>query len=96
MAKAVVQNIYASLKQANPNIPYRALKIIEEVTIELVENDINGPSFRKNIQRIYSKHFRTDELREIVIFYKTPVGQKAISKIPLIIQESTENSQNKL
>ncbi|WP_052741666.1 DUF2059 domain-containing protein [Kiloniella litopenaei] len=96
MGKAVVQNIYAGLKQANPNIPPRTLKIIEEVTIEMVEEDINSPSFREDIQRIYSKHFTTDELKEIVIFYKTPVGQKAISKMPLIIQESTANSQNKL
>jgi uncharacterized protein len=37
---------------------------------------------------IYAKHFTQDDIRGLIAFHKTPLGQKLIDKQPLIMQES--------
>ena len=37
---------------------------------------------------VYDRHFSTDELRQLVAFYKTPIGQKLLQLQPTILQES--------
>jgi hypothetical protein len=42
----------------------------------------------EGISLIYARHFTVDELREVTVFMRRPVGQKFIDKTPLISQES--------
>jgi uncharacterized protein len=37
---------------------------------------------------VYAKHFSENEVKELISFYKTPIGQKMVEKLPLISQES--------
>ena len=37
---------------------------------------------------IYVKHFTDKELVQLINFYKTPLGQKVVSTLPIITQES--------
>ena len=37
---------------------------------------------------IYAKHFEQSEIEELVAFYRTPVGRKAVSMMPVIMQET--------
>ncbi len=39
---------------------------------------------------IYEKHYTSSEIKELLVFYKTPIGQKTISLMPLILQESMD------
>lgn len=39
---------------------------------------------------IYSKHFSEEELTGLVSFYKSPVGQKLVEKLPLVMKDSME------
>lgn len=40
------------------------------------------------IAPVYAKHFTEDEIKELIAFYKTPVGKKLVEKLPAISQES--------
>ena len=40
------------------------------------------------IMIVYDRHFSTDELRGLIAFYKTPVGQKMLQVQPIVVQES--------
>ena len=42
----------------------------------------------EGISLIYARHFTAEELREVAVFMRRPVGQKFIDKTPLISQES--------
>ena len=44
---------------------------------------------------ILSKHFNEEELGEMLAFHKSPVGQKSLEKMPLIMQESMAWAQQK-
>jgi hypothetical protein len=37
---------------------------------------------------IYARHFTVDELKQITAFYRNPVGQKMLEKLPIVTQES--------
>lgn len=39
---------------------------------------------------VYEHHFSSDELREVIAFYQTPVGQKMVSEMPAVMQESMQ------
>ncbi|MCY4593422.1 MAG: DUF2059 domain-containing protein [Bryobacterales bacterium] len=44
---------------------------------------------------ILSKHFTEEELHEMLAFHRSPVGQKSLEKMPLIMQESMAWAQQK-
>jgi uncharacterized protein len=37
---------------------------------------------------VYARNFSADELRELTAFYRTPLGQKMLQKLPVVMQES--------
>jgi uncharacterized protein len=37
---------------------------------------------------VYANHFTEKEVKELIAFYKTPIGKKLVEKLPLISQES--------
>lgn len=43
--------------------------------------------FEGELAGVYMKHFTEQELRELIAFYNTPVGQKALATMPEIMQE---------
>lgn len=40
------------------------------------------------IAPVYAKHFTETEVKELIAFYKTPIGKKLVEKLPVISQES--------
>ncbi|MCG8354672.1 MAG: DUF2059 domain-containing protein [Kiloniellales bacterium] len=46
------------------------------------------PEFQGLSAELYARHFTAAELDEVIAFYRTPVGQKTIEKLPVITQES--------
>jgi hypothetical protein len=37
---------------------------------------------------VYARAFTVDEMRQLIAFYQTPVGQKLLEKSPTLVQES--------
>lgn len=52
--------------------------------------EVSTEEFSKLYIPIYSKYYTESDLDELIKFYKTPIGQKTISNIPLIMNESME------
>lgn len=75
----MMQQMMAPLMQQMPNVPDDVWKgIVGKVDMNGLV-DLSIP--------IYAKHFTKDELDVLVAFYRTPVGKKAISTMPAIMQE---------
>jgi hypothetical protein len=53
----------------------------------------NIPSLMSISGRIYHRHFSHDEIRELIRFYQTEVGKKAIQVMPKLLQESMAAGQ---
>jgi uncharacterized protein len=46
-------------------------------------------SIMKDAPAIYAKHFNVQELRDLLAFYKSPIGTKALQAMPLVIADVT-------
>jgi uncharacterized protein len=42
---------------------------------------------------LYARNFTADEMREITAFYRSPVGQRFLTKMPAVMQESMTMGQ---
>jgi hypothetical protein len=45
------------------------------------------------VATIYARNFSADEIRQMTAFYRTPVGQKFLDKMPAVAQESLKIGQ---
>ncbi|MCW3466046.1 DUF2059 domain-containing protein [Chitinophaga nivalis] len=57
---------------------------------EKATSNINADELINLSIPIYAKYYTTEDIDELIRFYKTPVGQKAIQVTPLLMQESME------
>jgi len=64
--------------------------------MESMMEKVLGKEFREEVTlqtiRIYSRHFTTEEIEQLAAFYRSPVGKKMIAKMPVIMQESMQDT----
>jgi hypothetical protein len=69
-------------------------------SIKLRQRMRDGVNYAKFIDEgvfpLYDKMFTEQELHDLVIFYKTPTGQKVVSTMPQLFAESQKIAQEKL
>ncbi len=58
-----------------------------------IRDIINIDEVLDQIAPIYEKYFSDDELKGLVSFYRSPLGQKLLLATPLIVQDSAEVSR---
>lgn len=72
-----------ALRAASPRIP--------EVfwTRFMAQAKTHRGELEEMIAPIYDRHFSTSDLRELLAFYRTPIGRKFLAAQPALLQEST-------
>lgn len=86
------QIIDALLKQHN--IPQGAVEVVKQVVNEEIGKAFEGPdSMTAEIAGLYARHFTHDEIKSLLAFYDTPLGQKMIAAMPVLMQESVAIGQ---
>jgi hypothetical protein len=88
-AASASQNIFRSLKASRPEIPDRAIEIMNRELLALFQEKMDAPGgLMEKLLPIYDKYFTDDEIKQIIAFYQTPVGKKTIAVLPKIVSES--------
>jgi hypothetical protein len=94
MGNAVAQQLGQSWKQAKPDIDPRAFDIItDEIKALIHEEFVVKESLFPFLYPIYHKYLTLEETNELIRFYKTPIGRKAIQVMPKMTQESMQAGQ---
>jgi hypothetical protein len=94
VANSVFRSVVASMRQTNPELPPRVSVIAEEVASETFGALFSDEKRLLDLYApLYERHFSQAELDEIIRFYRTPVGQKAIRAMPSVLQEAMQVSQ---
>ncbi len=57
---------------------------------------LNADSVKAEIQKVYQTEFTEDEIKQIVAFYKTPAGKKALEKAPVLAAKGMEIAQKEI
>ena len=86
MGVAGAQQIANVLKQARPDIPQSVLDALPPVVESVIAANIG--SFKEAVIPLYGKYFTGPEVKEMIRFYSTELGQKAIRVMPALMQES--------
>jgi hypothetical protein len=91
-ANAVSQDMARQLRQSRPDISERAIAVVNREVMKLFEERIDG--LLENVVPVYEKHFTPAEINDLLAFYRTPAGRKAISVMPAVMNESIAAGQN--
>jgi uncharacterized protein len=94
VANSIFQSVVASMSQTNPNVPPRVMAIAQEVAAEQFGALFSDEQKLLDLYLpIYARHFSESELEELIRFYQTPIGQKAVRAMPAVVQESMQATQ---
>ena len=70
-----------------PGVPPDAFAIMKAELRQSIAAEL--PAFIVATGKVYEKYYSHDDLIEVLRFYKTPVGQRMLASLPLIVQETT-------
>ncbi len=85
MATSLVTNLTQSLKKDRPDIPQNVLNTLHAEIVATF--DENMGSLKDEMIPIYHRYFTAAEIKEMIRFYSTDLGQKTIKVMPALMQE---------
>lgn len=85
IADYTMSSFMHTIKKLRPDIPQNFLNILRTEMMETVNEDINP--LKEEIISLYHRHFTASEIKEMVRFYSTDLGQKTIKVMPILMQE---------
>jgi hypothetical protein len=86
----IMQQLKPAIVQGRENVG----RDYDAVMPQLIEAmAARSDAFAEGVAAIYARTFTADELRQVTAFYRGPVGQKFLEKMPVIIQESMAMGQ---
>lgn len=88
---ATIQNVRNALLQSNINLQ----KDIEEISLKLAR-DLSGreAEIGDGMAAIYATNFTEQELKDLLAFYKSPLGKKSLEQEPKSIEASLNYMRN--
>lgn len=73
---------------ANPQ-----LKQLEDVMRSFLNKYLSWESLEPQMVQMYGEAFTEPELRELIVFYRTPLGQKTVTRMPELMQKGATLGQ---
>ncbi|MEI9804601.1 MAG: DUF2059 domain-containing protein [Pseudolabrys sp.] len=86
----VVEQAKLLLLQQNPNLNRELTDIGDKLRVEL------APRFDElsnEMGRLYATRFSEQELKDLLVFYKSPLGKKVVVEQPVIVDSSLKFAQ---
>ena len=74
-----------SLTQTNPGHGQEVADILNAILVPAFHDEL--PGMLDEAALTYARHFTTTELNQLLVFYKTPIGQKMITEMPGIAHD---------
>jgi len=85
LAIIVTQNVIQKYKKKYPDFSEKAATIVQEEMTSAFREGI--PLFMAQAMPLYGKYFTKQEINDLIAFYKTKTGQKAMRTYPMLVQE---------
>jgi uncharacterized protein len=81
----VIETVKDSYLRTNPNLSRELNEVALAIHNEIETN--NSGELLDEVAKVYARHFTEPELKNLLVFYKTPLGQKWAKEEPLAIEE---------
>lgn len=83
-------------QMASQGVPEAAIKEVKAAMTDWFTKEINFDVIAPKMAELYMQEFSEDELKQIVVFYDTPLGQKLLAKLPVLMQKGAAIGQEQL
>lgn len=91
MTMGVIESAKNAFLPSNPNLA----KPLGEVTAQLrAEYEPKKAEVQEQVARAYAKHFTEAELKDLVAFYKTPLGKKVLTEEVAAVEDGFKRAQD--
>lgn len=88
---AISNQIIDTLSRKNPEIPPKAIEAIKDEIGQVFAEEM--PKLMAEIVPIYAKNFTHEDIKGLIAFYSTPLGQKSIKVMPTVVNECMQAGQ---
>jgi hypothetical protein len=89
LAGLISGQIVAGLKKSHPEVPDRAVEVVQQVfDAEFSQIWVGPESLTEQLIPLYARHFTHDDVQAMLAFYDSPLGKKIIQVMPVLVQES--------
>jgi hypothetical protein len=87
----VIETTKNNLLPTNPNLS----RELNEVSVQLrKEFEAKKAELVYEVAIIYARHFTEQELKDMITFYKSPLGQKVLKEEPTAVDQSLKRAQD--
>jgi len=94
MFDPLIPGVIESAKNAYLPTNPQLSKELNEVALQLrKEYDPKRAEILNEVSKIYAQHFTEQELKDLVAFYRTPLGKKMITEEPIALDQSLKAAQ---
>lgn len=90
----MAKQITGAVKAARPDVPKRALDVVEAELVRLLTEKMGGPGgMLARMVPVYAEAFSHEEIRQLLAFYQSPVGRKAVGLTPRLMAQGQRIGQ---
>lgn len=86
-ANFIVPELVKAIRPLFPGVPPEAFAIMEDELRQSIAAEL--PAFVAATGKVYDKYYSHEDLVELLRFYKSPVGQRMLASLPLIVQDTS-------
>jgi uncharacterized protein len=90
LVRGVIESVKNSLVPTNPNL----MRELNDVATTL-HKELDGRSSEvlEQMAQAYAARFTEQDLKDLLVFYKTPLGQKFIKEEPIALEDGLKRAQ---
>lgn len=90
LVRGVIESVKNSFVPTNPNLTRELNDVAATLHREL---DGKSSEVLEQMARAYASRFTEQELKDLLVFYKTPLGQKLVREEPNAIEDGLKRAQ---
>lgn len=91
---AMMKKSFQSMQVSEAQKPI--LNQYAEKSMVIMKEEMSWDSLKAPIVEAYASVYSEEELKDIILFYKTPTGQKVLKKMPELMQVTMSLTQKKI
>lgn len=89
MARQFSAQVDVHLRASRTNLPPHTAAVVSEETGRAIADALEQPGGLTDMMiQLYHKYFSDEEIRQMTAFYDSPVGQKSVQVMPVLLPES--------
>lgn len=91
-----VQQMFAQRFAQAPNGKQAVLESYQAKANAALDKNVGWDKLKPDMVKLYTSNFSEQELKDLITFYQSPLGQKVLQKMPTLTAQSAQITQSKL